>query len=288
MPIITKPSTVTKNEAAQFTLNKTELSNHASVVGNTYFHDTSNWKEVIIKFVSTTGSQIEILVFDATKTTPTASFLVSDKARDVFEGDHITILDHDGGSLKIQKSDLSSEFVINMSVIAPLGISIDWDITNSNYQEELNGGLTSTNTDTSTSGIVYGYTPIDTTQDFELVYNFNSTEFNATYFTTFFIRSSFIGFSDSAKSSFSGLYSDNTIANDSKILMSNQPISGYLRPVVLNGPNILKFKKVSSVFTVTLNNVIAFQDNGTSLPVLILPAVRCLGGIVITEVSLYA
>lgn len=170
MTIITKPSTITKNEVAEFTLNKTALSNHASVVGNAYFHDTTNWKEVIIKFTSTVGNQTEILVFDATKTTPTASFLVSDKARDVFEGDHITILDHDGGSFTIQKADLSSEFVIDMSVVVPSGVSINWDITNSNYQEELDGGVTSSRAGNGFD-LLYGDTVA--TGDFVYTYNFS-------------------------------------------------------------------------------------------------------------------
>jgi len=107
MTIISKPSIVTKNEAAQFTLNKTELSNHPSVVVNSYFHETANWKEVIMKFTSTTGNQIEILVFDCSIALPVANFLVSEHARNGFEIQSITICDHDGGTLHIGQMDLN-------------------------------------------------------------------------------------------------------------------------------------------------------------------------------------
>lgn len=127
MTIITKPSIVTKNEAAQFTLNKTELSNHATVAANTYFQDTANWKEVIMKFTSTSGNQIEVLVFDATQSSPTANFLVSDKARNGFEIQSITIMDFDGGSLKVSQMDLNmSEFDVAVSG-ASAPVAALWD-----------------------------------------------------------------------------------------------------------------------------------------------------------------
>lgn len=114
MPIITKPSSIQKNQSAQFVLNKTELSQLPSILADTYFSDTSNWKEVILSYKSTTGNQNQILKFDATLSSPSYNLLVSEKAKDLFQVQRITIVDFDNGSIKIPRSQLTvSDFDIS-------------------------------------------------------------------------------------------------------------------------------------------------------------------------------
>jgi hypothetical protein len=105
MAILTKPA-VTKGAASIFTLSKTELSQVASVAANVYYSNTSNWKLVKISYHSSEGRQREVVLFDATQLTPTGQFLVSDKAKDIFEVRRIVIEDFDGGSFVINRTDL--------------------------------------------------------------------------------------------------------------------------------------------------------------------------------------
>jgi hypothetical protein len=107
MAILTKPS-VSKGTVATFTLNKTELAQITSVTANTYFSNSSNWKKVKVHYISLIGNQREVVVFDATETTPSAQFLVSLKARSNFEVKHIIIEDFDGGIFKINRSELAN------------------------------------------------------------------------------------------------------------------------------------------------------------------------------------
>jgi len=113
MSMITKPS-VTKGVSAQFTLNKTSLSNHPSVLADSYFQDTDNWYRVNAVYKSSPGSQYEIVEFDAVQANPTGNFLVSLKARDLFQIEKLVIVDFDGGFLEIPRSELETE---------------DWDVT---------------------------------------------------------------------------------------------------------------------------------------------------------------
>lgn len=107
MAILTKPL-VSKGTAATFVLNKTELAQIASVTADAYFSDSSNWKKVRIHYISSTGNQREVVVFDATEETPTTQFLISLKARSNFEVKHIIIEDFDGGVFKITRSELAN------------------------------------------------------------------------------------------------------------------------------------------------------------------------------------
>jgi len=107
MAIITKPA-VSKNSAATFTLNKTELALVNSVSSNAFFSIITNWKYVRLFYQSSPGNQTEIVVFDATQATPQGQFLVSDKARDQFNIQKITIEDFDGGFLEVKRVELNT------------------------------------------------------------------------------------------------------------------------------------------------------------------------------------
>ena len=118
MSIITKPSSIEKDAPAVVTLNKSNLALIPSVLNDPYFSDQDNWKNVIIYYKSSIGNQKELLKFDATLSSPTASFLVSDKARDVFEVQKIIVQDFDGGSIVVPRSELNeSEFDVDMGAV---------------------------------------------------------------------------------------------------------------------------------------------------------------------------
>lgn len=108
MPIITKPGSIQKNVSASITLNKSVLAVNSIVAADTYFSDSSNWNQVIINYKSPIGNQKESLIFDASLASPTASFLVSLKARDTFEVQDIVITDFDGGFLKVERANLTT------------------------------------------------------------------------------------------------------------------------------------------------------------------------------------
>jgi hypothetical protein len=134
MPIITKPSTIDKNSPAEISLDKAALAAVSSVVADDYFSDSDNWKEVLIYYRSSTGNQREILKFNATVSSPTADFLVSDKALDIFEVQKIVIVDFDAGSITIPRSQLTtSEFDIDTSAAPAL---------NELYFETISTGVT--------------------------------------------------------------------------------------------------------------------------------------------------
>lgn len=116
MPIVSKPASIEKNAVAVFTLDKTVLAAVASVVADSYFSDSTKWSEVLIYYKSSEGNQREILKFDATQASPTANFLVSEFARDIFEVQKIVIKDFDNGSFVVQRSELvAAEFDVDMS-----------------------------------------------------------------------------------------------------------------------------------------------------------------------------
>ena len=107
MAIITKGSNVEKGNEVEFTLNITDLLSHASVSGDSYFSDQSNWDKVFLNYKSA-GYQKEILVFNDVDsgTSSAANFGVFSDARDLFEVHSIIIMDKQGGCLKIKRSDL--------------------------------------------------------------------------------------------------------------------------------------------------------------------------------------
>lgn len=109
MSIITKPNSIQKNEQAQISLSKSNLQAIASVEADSYFSDTNNWKEVILYYKSSEGNQKQILKFDASLQSPTATFFISNKARNEFQIQKIVIVDFDNDSFQIDRSELNTE-----------------------------------------------------------------------------------------------------------------------------------------------------------------------------------
>lgn len=173
MPIITKPAAVDKNSPAEISLDKSALANVASVLADDYFSDSDNWKEVFIYYKSSTGNQREILKFNAELASPTANFLVSDKALDIFEVQKIVIVDFDSGNITIPRSELTvADFDVDMS--AQAGATIVWDTFISGFTLGADGAI-------SKAGAVsdYGYCPrssVGLSGDFELTFEALDTD----------------------------------------------------------------------------------------------------------------
>jgi len=147
MPIITKPGSIQKNVSASITLNKSVLAVNSIVAADTYFSDSTNWNQVIINYKSPIGHQKESLIFDASLASPSASFLVSLKARDTFEVQDIIITDFDGGFLKVERANLTTtDFDISFGGgSGGSGTAIIWNILGSNLSA-VGSGLTSSGT----------------------------------------------------------------------------------------------------------------------------------------------
>ena len=121
MAIITKPANIQKNVPASFSLNKAELIALPIVSSNPYFSVMSNWNKVTLFYSSSVGNQKAVLTFDASQATPTSNFLVSSKARDVFQIQKILISDFDNGIFEVPRSALTvAEFDIDFSVPVPV------------------------------------------------------------------------------------------------------------------------------------------------------------------------
>jgi hypothetical protein len=122
MAIITKPA-VSKNTPAVFTLNRAELAAVPLVTASAYFSNVANWKYVRLFYQSSPGNQQEFVVFDGTQANPQSNFLVSAKARDVFQIQKITIEDFDKGFLEIPRSQLNvADF--DVTITAPVAPAI--------------------------------------------------------------------------------------------------------------------------------------------------------------------
>lgn len=123
MAIITKPSGMEKGTEYDFTLNITDLLAHASVSADAYFSNQANWDKVVLDYDSAEGNQPEVLVFENVDSgdSDTASFGVHALARDSFEIQSVTIMDMQGGYLKIERDALTvADFDVDFSA-APSG-----------------------------------------------------------------------------------------------------------------------------------------------------------------------
>lgn len=114
MPIITKPSPLEKDATGIFSLDKTALALHPTVVASAHFSSPNVWEKIIVKYKSETLGQFESVEFDATLASPEGQFFVSATAEDIFEVEKITIIDKDGAILLIPRADLTvAEFDID-------------------------------------------------------------------------------------------------------------------------------------------------------------------------------
>lgn len=109
MAIISKPQVIYKGIPVTFTLFKVNLLNNHIVSSNLRFSDISNWKDIYINYRSLEGNQRVNVNFDTRDNFQYGTFKVSERARDTFIVESITIVDLDGEILKINRSDLNVE-----------------------------------------------------------------------------------------------------------------------------------------------------------------------------------
>lgn len=109
MSIISKPQVIYKGTPTTFTLFKINLLSNHIVSGNSRFSDISNWKDVYINYKSSEGNQRVNVNFDAKDNFQYGIFQVSERARNTFLLESITIVDLDGEILKIKRSDVNAE-----------------------------------------------------------------------------------------------------------------------------------------------------------------------------------
>jgi len=127
MALLTIPS-ITKGVAASVSLNKTDLFALAAVAADAYFSDESNVKRCVVEFNSTIGNQRRVLSFDLSVASPTATFLISERARNDFLLERLVLEDFDGDVLVLERSQLPSglDIAIGPSTINGTATSLSW------------------------------------------------------------------------------------------------------------------------------------------------------------------
>ena len=135
---------IVKGVGGTFTLNKADVLALPAITADPYFSDTANWYRVVLAYRSSTGNQSENVVFDATQVTPTAIFLASDTALDIFEVLRIDVYDFDNGFISVQRADLTTaEFDVDMTP-PPSGLyTRDFVTLNSQQGYEVTSGSSS-------------------------------------------------------------------------------------------------------------------------------------------------
>ena len=106
MAIITRPSSITRGNKAQFTLSKSELAANSVVSNDGYFSSSSVWSTVSLHYKSNSRDQFEEVLFNAQDANPVGDFFVSSYSAGDFLIEYITITDFDGGSLIVQRANL--------------------------------------------------------------------------------------------------------------------------------------------------------------------------------------
>lgn len=104
--LLAKPTEIVKGDPAQFTLDRNGLSQLSIVQADEYFNDVNNWNEISLVYKNEFGGREEAK-FNAALLNPQTDFLVSIRARGVFNLDAIIIHDFDNGYLLIPKSAIS-------------------------------------------------------------------------------------------------------------------------------------------------------------------------------------
>lgn len=114
--LLTVPATVTKGVPAIISLDKAALFSLAAVSADPYFSNPANVRDVFVEFNSDPGNQRKILRFDLSSVTPTAKFLATAHAQDVFLLERILLVDFDEGTLAVERASLPSGLDISLIV----------------------------------------------------------------------------------------------------------------------------------------------------------------------------
>jgi hypothetical protein len=214
MAIITKPvGGVLKGVPATFTLSKVELLAVPMVAADSYFSDSDNWNKVILKYKSSEGKQYEVVEFNATLSSPTGTFSVSEKARDEFEIQTLEIIDFDGGIFIVPRGALTvAEFDIDFGAGVPQPVPVMW-LANPAYVLEGDGGATASATRPSYGE--YSLTFADPSQ-----YVTGDFTFEAVLSSTYNLGQNFIGFYDSTSPTITTAFTGASIYFEQAIVAS--------------------------------------------------------------------
>jgi hypothetical protein len=116
MALLTIPSQpLAKATNHTITLNKTDLFNISAISIDAYFSVQANVSRCIMEYNSDPGNQKEILTFDLSAASPTATFNVSARARSTFLLERIVLEDFDGGTLILTGAQIPSGFTITIA-----------------------------------------------------------------------------------------------------------------------------------------------------------------------------
>lgn len=112
--LLTIPSVV-RETTATITLNKQDLFSLALVSSDPYFSIEANVKSCVVEFNSEPGNQKKVLRFDLSQASPSASLLLSAKAKDSFLLERVVLEDNDAGTLVLKREDLPSGLDISVT-----------------------------------------------------------------------------------------------------------------------------------------------------------------------------
>lgn len=108
MAILTRPVSFTKGTNNVFTLTVADLEAKVLALGgDAYYQASTNWRTVIVTYESSTGNQVNDIVFDIEGAVLTGDFDPSSLCRDVWTISYVTILDYDSGFYRINSADLT-------------------------------------------------------------------------------------------------------------------------------------------------------------------------------------
>lgn len=262
MSIITKPSSIVKGAEASITLNKVDLVSVVASMGtDAYYEDSSNWSKVILQYGSSTGNQKEIMSFDATQSSPTSTFLVSDKALDIFEVHKIIIVDFDGGVFSIPRSELvTAEFDIDTTPVASSGWDLLFGATATNGGGELH-----------TTGFGWGeaaYQIAPLTGNFTVTGTFHSVLGGGTNLMIGFKKNLPVSAGGPSSNISSAIYVDGGLGSITGYNGSDGG-SSTTSSYVSNATADFSFEisRVGSVITGSVNGSVMFTDTNYSAPV---------------------
>jgi len=126
----TKPTNLQKGQDNLASLDKSQLLLESKVSNDSYYSDSSNWNYVVVTYKSVGGNQLSNVIFDASLENPTASFYITEKARDVWEVKSVRIDDFDGGYLSFDRNELTvSDFDLSFLPPEPTQLVITQQFT---------------------------------------------------------------------------------------------------------------------------------------------------------------
>jgi len=260
MPILTKPALVEKGVAAEFELDKDALAVHPIVSANTYFASPNNWAKIHIKFKSDVGGQFEVVEFDATIAEPIGRFFVSETAKDIFQVEKITIIDHDGGILVIPRADLTvAQFDIDFSASgnsSPVISYLSYDINAVGATLNATGGVSLG----SSGDDVFAKMSSGDANDFAFEWKFNWSSINPSNVILGVTSTAGSGLWYEKLTCLEGVTSGGPNPEKARLWVNGTP--GVLSDITIpDGDNFYKLVRVGTTITHYLNGVSIYSSN---------------------------